>query len=306
MLRRMTGIVVPAAFGQTMREVYGEAGSEWIARLPALVAECAHRWSLVIGEPFALSYNYVVSAKTVGGDRVVLKLGFPCRELFSETAALRVYAGDGAVRLRDADESLGAMLLDHLDPGTELNASADDVQATVAAAKVMRALWKPVPVQHQFPSIQDWGRGFARLRDRFGGGTGPFEARVVDEAQELFESLAATSAEPVVLHGDLHHGNILRSGDGWLAIDPKGVIGEPAYEAGALLRNPHPWLWDQPDPVAITARRLDLLSAALGFDRERLRGWAIAQAVLSAWWTFEDHQHPGELALLCAEWLRKA
>ena len=86
-----------------------------------------------------------------------------------------------------------------------------------------------------------------------------------------------------MLHGDLHHFNILRSdAHGWLAIDAKGVVGEPAYETGALLRNPMPAVLDLPDPARVLRRRADALCEALDLDVARVYGWAYAQAVLSA------------------------
>jgi streptomycin 6-kinase len=116
--------------------------------------------------------------------------------------------------------------------------------------------------------------------------------------------LLASAGEPALLHGDLHHGNILADGPAaWRAIDPKGLVGEPAYEAGALLRNPLPELLAWPDPRRILSRRLDVLAGALGFDRARLRDWGFAQAVLSGWWSFEDHGHGWEPAIACAELL---
>jgi streptomycin 6-kinase len=111
-------------------------------------------------------------------------------------------------------------------------------------------------------------------------------------------------APPVLLHGDLHHHSILSAErQPWLALDPKGVVGEPAYEVGAFLRNPLPWLLDQPDPRRVMARRLDQLAGDLGFDRARLLSWGLAQAVLSAWWSFWDHRHGWEGGLACAELL---
>ena len=289
-----------------MTDVYGESGAEWVTRLPQLVAElCAH-WSLRLErriEP--LSYNYVIGATSPAGKAVILKVGYPCREQKCEIEALRVWDGRGGVRLLAADESAGALLLERLEPGDALE-GVDDVEATSIAARVMRQLWRPAPPVHPFPTTADWGRGFARLRQRFGGGTGPFDEPLVAEAEEVFEALGATAGPAVVLHGDLHHGNILRSGGEWRAIDPKGVVGEPAYEPGALLRNPLSLYTSMSDPRAVTSRRLSQLADELSFDRERLRGWAFAQAVLSSLWVLEDHGRVGEYALACAEWLRGA
>ena len=110
-----------------------------------------------------------------------------------------------------------------------------------------------------------------------------------------------------MLHGDLHHFNILSAErELWLAIDPKGVVGEPAYEVGAYMRNPWPQLLSQPGVSTIMSRRLDVFSEELGIERQRLRGWAFAQAVLSAWWSYEDHGQVSEHALACAALLLRA
>src|SRR5262249_34292324 len=154
-------------------------------------------------------------------------------------AALRLFDGHGMAELLAWDDDDEVMLLEALQPGTLLKTIADDTAATSIAAAVMRQFWRPVPAQHPFPTVADWGRGFTRLRKYYGGGHGPFPLRLLEEAERLFAELSASMAEPVLLHGDLHHDNILAAQrQPWLAIDPKGLIGEPAYETGALLRNP--------------------------------------------------------------------
>ncbi|HUS16612.1 MAG TPA: aminoglycoside phosphotransferase family protein, partial [Chloroflexia bacterium] len=86
---------------------------------------------------------------------------------------------------------------------------------------------------------------------------------------------------------------------------PQGVAGEPAYEVGALLRNPWPGLLAMPDAARVTARRVDQLAEELGFDRARIRGWGLAQAVLSAVWSLEDEGHGWEYGIACAELLAR-
>jgi streptomycin 6-kinase len=106
-----------------------------------------------------------------------------------------------------------------------------------------------------------------------------------------------------VLHGDLHHYNVLAARrEPWLAIDPKGVVGEPAYDTAALLHNPVEVL-ETPRPGKVLERRIDLLSQELGLDRERVRGWGLAQAVLAAYWGLEDSGQVWEEALVFAEML---
>lgn len=304
-------VFIPEEFARATAELYGEAGRLWLRRLPLTVEECAARWSLKVGAPFApLSYNYAAPAEGSAGERLVLKVGVPVPELLSEIEALRLFAGRGAVRLVDADADAGALLLERLEPGTALAAlcERDDEAATSVAAAVMRKLRRPAPAAgHGFPTAADWGRGFARLRACFGGGTGPFPRRLVEEAESLYADLPATSDAPALLHADLHHGNVLAAArEPWLAIDPKGLVAEPAYEVGALLRNPMPQLLRWPQPSRVTERRIAQLSDELGFERARVRGWGLAQAVLSAWWSFEDGGRVSERDLALARLLAAA
>ena len=293
---------IPPDFARTMQEVHGPAGSEWLDRLPDLLAHCEQRWWLAVMPPFALSYNYVAPAGREDGSGVVLKVGYPSQELMAEIEALRLYDGRGIVRLIDADRERGVLLLERLSPGTPLSRLADDEQATSIAAGVMRQLWRPAPPEHSFPTAARWALGLGRLREHFGGTTGPFPARLVEQAESLFAELLASASEQALLHGDLHHDNILAAErEPWLAIDPKGLVGEPAYEVGALMRN------QLPKPLAgefarrFLSRRLDQLAEELGLERARLHGWSLAQAVLSAWWSFEDHGHGWEPAIALAE-----
>ena len=295
--------MIPDNFARTMVEVYGEAGTEWLHRLPDLIASLERQWSLTVMPPFTpLSYNYVAPAVRDDGLDVVLKVGFPSREFFSEMEALRLYDGHGIVQLLEADNQQGAMLLEYLKPGTPLSSLTDDEEATSIAAWVMRQLWRPAPAQHNFPTVAKWASGLGKLREQFGGTTGPLPTALVEEAESLFSELIGSMTEQSLLHGDLHHDNIVRAErQPWLALDPKGLVGEPAYEVGALLHNQLPEPFTASNGRPILARRLDQLAEELGLDRERLRAWGVAQAVLSAWWSIEDHGYGWEPAIACAQ-----
>lgn len=290
-------------FAQRAIAMRGEAGRVWIEALPATIIEVANRWSLMVHSPFAnLSFNYVLPVTRADGRPAILKLGYPAdREFQTELAALDAFAGRGMVRLLAADPSVPAMLLERIEPGLPLTTLADDEAATRLAAELLRDFWPPVPAHHAFPSITDWGRGFQRMRARFDGGSGPIPARLADRAERRFAELLASQASPVLLHGDLHHDNILSADGGrWVAIDPKGVTGEPAYELAAFLRNPST-LFENRDAAAITERRIAIFAEALGFDRARILAWAQSQLVLSAWWTLEDNAPDLDRAIALAE-----
>ena len=284
---------LPDHFSQTIHGTFGEVGRRWLADLPMLIDECARRWSLTVLSPVEnLSYNYVAPAVSEDGTAVMLKIGVPRDELHTEMASLELCNGSGAVKLLTSDPEWGVLLLERLQPGTSLVEMFPhhDGKATRIAAAVMREFWQPVPHDHAFPTVYDWSFGVKRLRQAFNGDVGPFPKRLVEQAEALFAELLPSMDDVVVLHGDLHHDNILSAGqDSWLAIDPKGVIGEPAYEAGALLRNPLPAVYSFPNLHQLCARRVDILAETLGLDRQRLIGWGIAQALLSSWWDFEDN-----------------
>jgi streptomycin 6-kinase len=244
-----------------------------------------------------------------GGPEIILKLGVPNSELNGEILALQTYAGRGSVRLIDADPGAGILLLERLSPGRMLSQLGpnNDETATRIAAKVMKRLWRPLPEGHKFVNIAQWAKGFERLRDQFNGGTGPFPAGLVREAEEIYKRFLVDSHRQVLLHGDLHHFNILSAErEPWLAIDPKGIAGAPAYEAGALLRNPVPDVFQWPDLGNIQSRRLDILAEELQIPRRRIQQWCYAQMVLSAWWRFEDEGYFGKEWVSFAEKIREA
>jgi streptomycin 6-kinase len=292
-------------FRQRIVGVFGELGLDWLARLPEIVAECAEQWELTVGPPFTLSYNYVAPAIRLDGTPVVLKVRCPHPETFPELAASRAFAGEGICAALEQDEERNASLLERALPGVPLAAlvAEDDERATAIAIDLMQRLWRPAPADHQFPTVADWAVGLARHRERFGGGTGPLPARIFEEAEDAFRWLLATTTEPLLLHGDLHHDNILSATrQPWLIIDPKGIVGDPGYDLGAFLYNPMPGLLDLPNPGQIIARRVDQLADGLGMQRARVRGWGIAQAVLSACWSIEgneDWRH----TITCGEYL---
>jgi streptomycin 6-kinase len=113
------------------------------------------------------------------------------------------------------------------------------------------------------------------------------------QARDIYLQLCLTQRESRLLHGDLHHGNVLFDHKrGWLAIDPKGVAGELEYEAGAALRNPagRPDLFLSCD---IVRRRMKRFEQVLHLDGDRALRWAFSQAVLSAIWSWEDQAPDG-------------
>ncbi len=286
--------VDPSGCARYITDVHGAAGVAWLARLPAVLAECAARWSLTILPPFPdLSYNYVAPAVRSNGEQVVLKACVPNPELVQEAEALALFGGKGIARLLDADLERGILLLERLLPGTALSDLPDE-KVTRIAVDVLRALWMPAPPPsetHTLTSLARWAKGFDRLHSTFPDRYGPFPRDLVNRAEVFFHDSVARPGQPYLIHGDLHPGNILKSGDTWYAIDPKGVVGDPLWDVATLLNS---------FQRAALASRVDQIASLLGYSHRSIVDWAFSQAVLSAWWSYEDHGRGYEPALALA------
>ena len=247
-----------------------------------------------------LSYNYVCAATKKDGTEVVLKIGVPNRELVSEMTALKLFNGEGACRLLEVDDEHSMFLLERLRPGQMLVELGDDEQATHIAAEVMSRLWRTPPEEKSFIKLSEWFGELSQLRPRFEGGTGPFPGALVERVESMLPDLFA-DANPVLLHGDFHHFNVLSSERGWLIIDPKGVIGPRGYECGPLLINPWDDFLKMPDAIKITQRRIAILSEHLGLAPQLILDWATCHALLSAWWDLRDDNTGAEYSMACGE-----
>ena len=287
---------IPAPLVRTVVRAWGARGRRWLAELPTLVDVIAEDWGIDVGEPFALlSYHWVGPVTTADGRPAVLKVGLTePGHLNDEAAALRAYGGQGAVRLLAYDAARGALLLERAQPGTparDLVPHADEA-ATDAVIGALRQLHRTPPAG--VPDVADQGVAFNQYLRDFPAG-GPLPRDVVERAGRLFAELCASADRRVLLHGDLHHDNLLRAErEPWLAIDPDGVAGDPGYDLGALLYNPDPDLRDDA-LLALVPGRVERLADGLGVPFERAVAWGFVKAVLSEVWSTEDagYTRPG-------------
>ncbi len=273
--------------GDALRSIIEKRGTNfrpWIDNLPQIIEDCKKGWSIKVNDPFPdLSYNYVAPVVLQDGSQAVLKLSPPeDHEFLTELEALKVFDGRGIIRLLESDIDSGAMLLERVSPGISLEKLEVDEDMTDIAISVMNRLWCTAPAVHNFPTMLEWSKGFVRMRAEFYGGTGPFPTDMVEQAEKIYSEYCANPNGNYMLHGDFHHGNILSSHrDSWLAIDPKGLVGEREYDTAAFLRSLNK------DEILIS-KRLDQISEKLQMSKKRLSAWAFAQSVLSAWWSYED------------------
>lgn len=272
------------------------------------LARAVARWSVTLAEPYADPYpgNLVYRCALADGTPAVIKTE-PVRaddEFFTGVAAMLLYGGHGIVRVLGLSRKERTVLLERVTPGETLWQAPIEV-ALPAAVSVMARLRAVPPTGQAFPEVRAYHRAWSDHRRRYGG-PGSIDADLFEIGERTFLELCDTSAPSVVLHGDLHYGNVLRSDrDGWLAIDPKGVFGEPCYETGDLCRNRIDELYAVPDPVAAMRWRVEALADLTGFDRERIRLWSLAQAVLSEVWTADDASRAAEVDLRAARLLHQ-
>jgi streptomycin 6-kinase len=286
---------------QNIIAIYGIAGDQWLKNLPEFLLQCENELGIKIYPSFDnLTYNYVAPAIMSDGTEAVFKCGMPNPELTTEIAALTHFNGNGVARLFSSDATEGWLLIEKLTPGTMLVNIDNDDAATEIAANIMQKMWKPTDSK-EFPDIKKLISGFSRLYERFNGGTGPFPKAIVKRAHHIAQELLESMHDTVLLHGDLHHYNILSSKrDSWLAIDPKGIIGEREFEVGALMKNPEPLLSTTDNLKSLFSRRIDIIVEITKLERYKIIGWSLVMAVLSAWWEFEDLNQYNNLLIHCA------
>lgn len=267
-----------------------EEGQKWLESIPLLIKGLEKSWSIKAEPPFELNINYVAPALRERQE-VVLKICLPKDEEFkTEVEALKIFSGQGIVKLLDLDLEKGLMLLERCRPGISLSSLEDDDQATEAIAQTMKKIWKRIPSHHSFPTVTRWfERGFKWFYKNYPNGSEILPRKMVEEAEEIFKDLTDNPQQQFLLHGDLHHDNILSAQrEPWLAIDPKGVIGEREYEIAAMLRNPYEKLLKVNNLKEVLTKRINILSKLLEFDEKRMIKWGFAQTVLSIIWNLEN------------------
>lgn len=299
---------LPEAFRTRICNLYGQEGEKWLRGFPALRQELRTYWALQDAQPTPLiSYNYLEYARSLEHGPVILKIGYPNPELDAEIAALSLYQDSGAaVRLLDQDRDLGALLLERIIPGKNLTSLPDDQAGTRIAASCMLKLRQPGLEQGTFPSLRDWCQAFSRYQHTYQSDSGPIPGQLISQASVLAEELLETPHQQELLHGDLHHGNLLSREDGsWVVIDPKGVWGDFAAEIGPYLFNPIPDLLQLPDLEQVIKRRLSILAEMTGLDRQHLTAWSLCRTVLAAIWTVEEGTEDAGYFLPIAEILAR-
>ena len=251
----------------------------------------AREWGVIVENTFETESS-VISFVSRGGQPLVLKVIKRPGDEWRAGEILQAFDGNGVARVHAW--APGAVLMERLTPGNslaEMALNGRDEEATDILAGLIQKMSghesarSPLKLPNSCATVQDWAKGFDRY---LATGDAQVPTDLVALAHRIYSRLCVTQRRPKLLHGDLQHYNVLFDSDrGWIAIDPKGVIGEVEYEIGAVLRNPI----ERPElllSLSTIERRLKQFTSRLNLDYERALAWGFAQAVLSAIWEIED------------------
>jgi streptomycin 6-kinase len=254
--------------------------AEWSRGVPALVDRFRDEWNLRMGKPYdAGAAGYTVRAELDDGTPAVLKLVYPHRESEHEADALELWDGKGAVRLLERSEDGYALLLERCNPGSFLSATGAETALGVLIELLPR-LFKPAGEPfHTLESEAAWWASY--LPDHWDRVRPSFPRALLDAALDALTELPPTQGDQVLLHQDLHTDNVLAAErEPWLVIDPKPLVGEREFAVAPIVRS-----FELAHSKRDVLARFDRLTGELGLDRDRARGWTIAQTVA---WAFDS------------------
>jgi len=267
--------------------IFGEQGKHWIANLPNIVNELTADWKLNHIVPVDnMTFNYVARANTNVNQPVILKISCDEKSISHEIQALKYFDGSGSIQLIALNEKYHALLLQQAIPGTTLKSLYPSQVEYVMDRYIdtMRKLHdKRLSNNDNYRHISDWLMAIDNLKNH------SCPSHLVKKAIALKNELLASMTIEIFLHGDLHHDNILKDGDHWLAIDPKGIVGEPEFEIAAFDFMYINELANMDDVKSIFEARVKLLAQKAHLNPQRIKGWVFVRLILMAAWHVEDN-----------------
>ncbi|MGW6061375.1 aminoglycoside phosphotransferase family protein [Streptomyces sp. NPDC055189] len=274
-------IRIPDGLIESQYEYAGEPGRAFIAALPARIAEFVERWDLTVdGPPMHGMAALVLPVVRRDGTPAAVKFQLLDEETEGEPVGLRLWDGDGAVRLLDYDDGTGTMLLERLDSGRMLSTMTDTRKAVLVIAELLARL-TAVPAPEGMRRLGDIAAEMVDdLPDALKAIPDPVQRALVERCGGAVREVMGEPGDRL-LHWDLHFENVLAAErEPWLAIDPKPLAGDPGFDLWPAINNrfnADDVLW-----------RFDAMSEVLGLDRERAKAWTLGRVLQNALWEIED------------------
>jgi streptomycin 6-kinase len=289
---------LPKPFVTNIRAIYGRDGETWLAGISKRVETLAGTWNFrdvrIVPN---LTFNFIATVtRNADNQTAVLKICPTGRSLQPEVQWLEHY-DNVAVTVFAFDQNQDAFLMEYCNPGTSLKDFLDqngDEAATRELCRVMKKIQKKHGHESSFRHLSELIPDLQSLK-------GVAEPPLFSKAEALFSELTSDRSGDILLHGDLHHDNILLHHTDWKVIDPHGYIGDPVAETGVLMYNPVGGLPTGTALASLIDRRIGVLSEELGYDRKRIQAWCFCITMLSAAWNVEDFGSQAKVELEIAE-----
>jgi streptomycin 6-kinase len=275
-------IQVPTAFAASTVAREGAAGRLWINSLPQLIEELCSVWGLTPAGPVRHGYVGVVVPVTREGITLALKVSWIDESSKQEALVLRAWNGRGAVRLLEAREESGALLLEWLDPDRTLATVPPDAAAEIAGGLLRRLA---IAAPEQLRTVrEEIDHLVGKLRARWQDSGRPFSEVLLDHAMAVCVA-GRNSDDHLIVNQDLHYDNVLAGArEPWSVIDPKALAGDTEFGVAPLLWNRFEELGDR----AGLERRLQIIADAADLDLDAGRRWAVVRLVDYWLWALNE------------------
>lgn len=292
---------LPAEFKKNIQEAYGTEGVQWLIQLPVLLQTLSKKWNLLSIKPVSkLSFNFVAFVEFAEGPSAILKVGPKNADYSREILWAQSNPGI-STKIYHQDAEYNAFFMEVIKPGEILARFVHDGQEDLATREMARLIGRlpyvkaaslKIPVPH-----------LSTLIPSFKFLEGQIDKKLLEKGRGLFSELSTPSSDDVLLHGDLHHDNVISSEQGWKVIDAHGYTGDRESEPGVMIYNPLEW--NPPSFKKALERKLSILFEELPFDAKRVHAWTFAKTMLSMAWNFEGSHKVDQRELAIAQALNE-
>jgi streptomycin 6-kinase len=277
------------SFIKNIHSTYGQEGKTWLSNLSAHLEKLSAQWNFQMIHPVKdISYNFVAVVKLQSG-LAILKTAPPAARLIAEAEWLKAHKKSVPIIFLHIDKKNNAYLMEKFEPGISLKyvvKEGNDEKATRIISQIILDLQSTDTIhQMNYQHISEHVTSYSFLR-------GHVDANIIDRVEFIFKDLCANYSNNIILHGDLHHDNILQNDTSWSVIDPHGYVGDPCAEVGPMIFNPLDCFPKHLSMQKVIEARLNILAEMLPFDLERIKAWAFCLALRSAAWDVEGFGSP--------------